>query len=125
VARLLQSGEWTNPKFIPHPATWLNDGGWLDVVQTAYSADEAEVIEVFNELLGDQLGRVSATAFDTTRAALIREFLTFNDKPELARRFFGWFSKTSEAPPRAGMDWLISRKVYADACEGKYTRKAA
>jgi phage replication O-like protein O len=125
VVRLQQSGEWTDPKFIPHPASWLNAGGWFDQVQTAYTADEVEVIEVFNELLGNNMGHVSASVFDSTRAALIRAFLTFNAKPELARRFFGWFAKTSEAPPRAGLDWLIGRKVYHDAIEGKYERKAA
>lgn len=27
-----QSGTWTDPKFIPHPATWLNAGRWEDQV---------------------------------------------------------------------------------------------
>jgi phage replication O-like protein O len=123
VARLQQAGEWTNPKFIPHPASWLNATGWLDQVQTEYSPAEADVIAIFNELLGDQMGCVSATMFDPARAALIREFLTFNDKPDLARRFFTWFGKTSEAPPRAGFNWLISRRVYGDAIDGAYTRQ--
>jgi phage replication O-like protein O len=125
LARAMKSGEWVDPKYIPYPASWLNAQGWLDEVQTEYSLPEREVIEVFNEVLGGVMGEVSATVFVPARAALIREFLSFNSKPELARRFFTWFRDKSEAPPRCGLDWLISRKVYGDAIEGRYARKAA
>lgn len=30
VARQSQSDQWQNPKFIPHPTTWLNQGRWQD-----------------------------------------------------------------------------------------------
>jgi phage replication O-like protein O len=117
------SGTWVDLQFVPHPASWLNAKGWLDVVQAEYSPAEREVIEVFNETLGGRMGEASVTVFDAARAASIREFLTFQSKPDLARRFFTWFRDGSEAPPHCGLDWLIGRKVYADAIQGRYTRK--
>jgi phage replication O-like protein O len=117
------SGTWVELKFVPYPASWLNAKGWEDVVQAEYSPAEREVIEVFNETLGGKMGEASVDVFDATRAAQIREFLTFQSKPDLARRFFTWFRDGSEAPPHCGLDWLIGRKVYADAIQGRYTRK--
>jgi phage replication O-like protein O len=123
LAARARSGTWVDLQFVPHPATWLNDKGWKDVVQAEYLPAEREVIEIFNETLGDQMGEASSTVFDAARAALIREFLTFQSKPDLARRFFTWFREGSEAPPHCGLDWLIGRKVYGDAIQGRYTRK--
>lgn len=123
LAKRAASGTWVDQQFVPHPASWLNAKGWLDVVQAEYSTAEREVIEVFNETLGGQMGEVSVVVFDASRAALIREFLTFQSKPDLARRFFTWFRDGSDAPPHCGLDWLIGRKVYGDAIQGRYTRK--
>lgn len=37
------SDEWTDPKFIPHPQTWLNRGGWEDEIpQSDEAHDEAK-----------------------------------------------------------------------------------
>lgn len=119
------SGTWVDPQFIPHPASWLNAQGWLDEIQGDYSPAERDVIEQFNELLGAQMGEVSATVYVPARAALIREFLTFQSRPDLARRFFTFFRDGSEPPPHCGLDWLISRKVFGDASENRYARKAA
>lgn len=119
------SGTWVDPKFIPYPATWLNAKGWMDVIEISYSAPAREVIKVFNQLLGAQLGEVSPEIFVPARAALIAEFLTFSSKDDLARRYFAWLSQENELPPKIGFDRLIGRQGYADAIGGKFARNAA
>jgi len=118
------SGTWLDPKFVPYPATWLNAKGWMDAVEVEYSAEASAVIAVFNELLGEQLGEVSASIFVPARAALIAEFLTFSTKPDLARRYFTWLRDDNDLPPKIGFDRLVGRQGYADAIGGKFTRKA-
>jgi hypothetical protein len=117
------SGTWLDPKFIPYPATWLNAQGWADVIAVEYSAPAHEVIDIFNEVLGQQLGEVSASIFVPAREALITEFLTFSNKPDLARRYFTWLRDDNDLPPMIGFDRLIGRQGYADAIGGKFTRK--
>lgn len=125
IARLQQSGEWVDPQFIPHPAKWLNSGGWLDQVQTDYTTEEVEVIEAFNVALGDQLGIVSLAPFAADRAAAIRDFRTFSSKPGFVVRFFPWVREHATFPPSVGFDWVISRKGYANLTGGQHSRKAA
>lgn len=125
IARLQQAGEWVDPKFIPHPASWLNAKGWLDQVQIAYTAEEVEVIEAFNAALGEQLGVVSLAPYAAERAAAIRDFRTFSDKPGFVQRFFPWLQKNTTFPPSVGFDWVISRKGYANLTSGQHNKKAA
>ena len=120
-----KSGEWSDPQFIPYPATWLNAAGWLDEVQAAYSDAEVIVIEAFNAALGAQLGDVSTSIFVPARAAAIREFATFSQKPGFIERYFPWVRDTAAIPPHAGFDWIISRKGFADITSGQHARKAA
>ena len=121
--RAMKSGEWSNPQFIPHPATWLNAQGWLDVIAVEYSPPVHEVIDIFNEVLGQQLGEISLSIFVPAREALVTEFLTFSNKPDLARRYFTWLRDDNDLPPMIGFDRLIGRQGYADAIGGKFTRK--
>jgi len=121
--RAMKSGEWSNPQFIPHPATWLNAQGWLDVIAVEYSPAVREVIGTFNEVLGQQLGEISLAIFVPAREALVTEFLTFSYKPDLARRYFTWLRDDNDLPPMIGFDRLIGRQGYADAIGGKFTRK--
>lgn len=125
IARALASGEWTDPQFIPYPASWLNAKGWMDEVQTAYTADEIEVIDAFNAALGEQLGTVALLPFIPDRAAAIRDFRTFSDKPAFVQRFFPWARANAAFPPSVGFDWVISRKGYANLTSGQHSRKAA
>lgn len=125
IARALASGEWTDPQFIPYPATWLNAKGWMDEVQTAYTPAEIEVIEAFNEALGEQLGAVALVPFISDRAAAIRDFRTFSEKPGFVQRFFPWARQNITFPPSVGFDWVISRKGYANLTSGQHSRKAA
>ncbi|MFC5550740.1 replication protein [Massilia aerilata] len=117
------SGTWLDPKFIPYPATWLNAQGWADVIAVEYSAPVHEVIDIFNEVLGQQLGEISLSIFVPAREALVTEFLTFSNKPDLARRYFTWLRDDNDLPPMIGFDRLIGRQGYADAIGGKFTRK--
>lgn len=119
------SGTWVDPKYVPHPSSWLTAQGWLDQVQAAYQPAELEVIELFNEILGAQLGEVPASIFVPKRAALIAEFLTFSNKTELARRYFTYLREQCELPPRIGFDRLIGRECYGNAIGGTFSRNAA
>jgi phage replication O-like protein O len=122
--RAMKSGDWRRG-FIPHPASWINNGGWMDEIQTAYDAEELAVIQLFNDVLGDQLGTVSEALFDANRAAAIRDFKTFSDKPDFIARVFPWVLKNADLPPHVGFDWLISRVGFDKATGGQHTRKAA
>lgn len=39
-----KSSQWKNPKYIPHPATFLNQGRWEDEIE--FNGKEAEVLEL-------------------------------------------------------------------------------
>lgn len=124
IERAMTSGQWSNPQFIPHPATWLNAGGWLDEIQTAYTADEQAVIDAFNAALGEQLGVVPQLFFEL-RAAAIRDFETFSDKPGFVSRIFPRIHDNAQLPPHVGFDWIISREGYSNVTSGQHTRKSA
>ncbi|RFP23178.1 hypothetical protein D0T25_06710 [Duganella sp. BJB488] len=110
IERAMTSGQWSDPQFIPHPATWLNAGGWLDEIQTEYSAAELGVIRLFNEKLGARFGEVPDSPFVEQRAALIREFPTFSKRENFIEECFDWLSDGSiDVPPKVGFDWIISR----------------
>ena len=125
LAKRAASGTWIDEQFVPYPASWLNAKGWTDVVQTEYSPIEREVIEKFNDSLGDLAGVVSTTMFVPARAAAIRDFVTFSDKPGFVERFFPWVRNNATIPPSAGFDWLISRKGFDGVTGGQHNRKAA
>jgi hypothetical protein len=122
--RAMKSGDWRRG-FIPHPASWINNGGWMDEIQTAYGDEELAVIQLFNDVLGGQLGTVSEALFDANRAAAIRDFMTFSEKPDFVARVFPWVQKNADLPPHVGFDWLISRVGFDKATGGQHTRKAA
>nr|DAH87969.1 MAG TPA: replication protein O [Caudoviricetes sp.] len=113
--RAKTSEQWQNPKFQPHAATWLNDGGWMDEFQTAYSDAEIAVIRAFNEALGERIGTVDAAVFVEARAGAIRAFLAhLKNDPEAAGRYFPAVRDKVELPPHAGFDYLISPKGFGD-----------
>lgn len=124
IERAIKSDQWRKG-FIPHPSTWINDGGWMDEIQTAYSSAELTVIQLFNDVLGEQLGTVSEDLFDVNRAAAIRDFMTFSEKPDFVARVFPWILKNADLPPHVGFDWLMSRVGFDKATGGQHTRKAA
>jgi phage replication O-like protein O len=124
IERAMTSGEWTDSKFIPHPATWLNAAGWQDEIQTAYTDAELLVIGRFNDALGDRLGHVQTVPFLAERADAIKAFTTFSEKPGFIDRFFAWAGANVDFPPSVGFDWLISRKGYTNATSGQHSKRA-
>ncbi|NHZ62632.1 replication protein [Massilia genomosp. 1] len=122
--RAMTSGEWTDPQFIPYPASWLGAEGWRDEIQVEYSACEQAVIGFFNDALGEQLGVVPMAPFVGARAAAIRSFVTFSQKPGFTERYFPWVRDNTSLPPGVGFDFLISRKGFSNATSGQHERKA-
>ncbi|PVX86451.1 replication protein [Paraburkholderia unamae] len=113
--RAKTSEQWQNPQYQPHAATWLNDGGWMDEFQTAYSDAELAVIQAFNEALGERVGTVDTSAFVEARAGAIRAFLThLKDDMGAAARYFPAVRDKVDLPPHAGFDYLISPKGFGD-----------
>lgn len=123
IGRAMTSGEWADSQFIPHPATWLNAAGWQDEIQTVYSEVELDVIERFNEALGERLGHVAISPFVAARADAIRAFTTFSERPGFVERFFPWAANNVDFPPSVGFDWIISRKGFTNATSGQHSKK--
>jgi phage replication O-like protein O len=125
--RAKTSGQWTNPQFIPHAATWLNAAGWLDEIQTAYADDELAMIRAFNTALGERIGTIDEAVFVESRAAAIRDFLTFRREkdPDFWKRFFPWVATDAELPPKVGFDWLISREGFTKVIGGQHRKREA
>ncbi|RQU92477.1 replication protein [Burkholderia cenocepacia] len=115
VERATKSGQWSDPKFIPHASTWLNSAGWLDDVQTAYSDAELAVIDAYNAALGDRLGRVDPALFVEARAGAIRALIEhLKGDIDAAARYFPAVRDRVELPPRVGFDYLIGPKGFGD-----------
>lgn len=115
VERAKKSGQWSDPKFIPHASTWLNAAGWLDDVQTAYSDAELTVIDAYNAALGDRLGRVDPALFVEARAGAIRALVEhLKGDVDAAARYFPAVRDRVELPPRVGFDYLIGPKGFGD-----------
>ncbi len=115
LTQAMTSEQWANPQFIPYAASWLNAGGWMDEIQSAYSDAEFAVIRAFNEALGERVGTVDEAAFVEARAGAIRAFLTkLAADPEAWKRYFPAVRDKVELPPHAGFDYLISPKGYGD-----------
>lgn len=113
--RAKTSEQWQNPQFIPHAATWLSNGGWMDEFQTTYTDAELAVIRAFNEALGERVGTVDTSAFVEARAGAIRAFLThLKGDMEAAGRYFPAVRDKVDLPPHAGFDYLISPKGFGD-----------
>jgi phage replication O-like protein O len=115
LGRAKTSEGWANPKYIPHAGTWLNAGGWMDEIQSAYTDDELAVIRAFNQALGERIGTVDEAVFVEARAGAIRAFMRkLAADPEAWKRYFPAVRDKVDLPPHAGFDYLISPKGYGD-----------
>lgn len=123
--RAKTSVEWLDKQYIPYPASWLNDGGWMDEYKpAAYTEAHLAVMAAFNAALGEALGAASAEVFDKDRASAIDDFLGFREKdPTFWQRYFPWVAENVDVPPRCGFDYLISREGYSKVSGGQHTRK--
>ena len=108
---------------IPHPATWLNAGGWMDDVATEYTADELAVIAEFNHVLGDIAGSIDPSVYVESRAHAIRDLLARRPHdPDYWRRYFPWVRANVDLPPHTGFDWLISREGFTKVTSGQHNK---
>ncbi|HEV2594147.1 MAG TPA: replication protein [Sphingomicrobium sp.] len=115
LGRAMTSEQWQNPTFIPYPASWLTAGGWMDVIQTAYTDAELAVIRAFNQALGERIGAVDEAVFVEARAGAIRAFMThLKGDAEAWARYFPAVRDKVDLPPHAGFDYLISPKGFGD-----------
>lgn len=113
--RAKTSEQWQNPQFIPHAGTWLNAGGWMDEIQSAYTDDEIAVIRAFNKALGERIGAVDEAVFVEARAGAIRAFTThLKGDADAWARYFPAVRDKVDLPPHAGFDYLISPKGFGD-----------
>jgi phage replication O-like protein O len=115
LGRAVTSEQWSNPKFIPHAASWLSAGGWMDVIQTTYTDAELAVIRAFNEALGERIGAVDEAVFVEARAGAIRAFVAhLKNDADVWKRYFPAVREKVDLPPHAGFDYLISPKGFGD-----------
>lgn len=47
----MQKMTWEDPKFIPHPTTWLNQGRWDDEVETVSTPGSTDMVKVGDRLI--------------------------------------------------------------------------
>ncbi|MFY1903938.1 replication protein [Achromobacter xylosoxidans] len=123
IERAKTTEQWRDPTKIPYPASWLNAGAWEDEIETAYSSRELEVIESFNETLGDTMGLVDQAVYSERRAGAIRTFLTLSEKPSFWTRFFPWIRDNCTLPPYAGFEWLMKPETVTSLRGGQFTKE--
>lgn len=122
--RAKTSAEWLDKQYIPYPASWLHDGGWMDdYTPAAYTEAQLAVMAAFNEALGASLGEAKSEVFDRTRASAIDDFLGFRaTDPTFWQRYFPWVAAKVDVPPHCGFDYLIGRDGYSKVSGGQFTR---
>lgn len=123
IERAKTTEQWRDPTKIPHPASWLNAGAWEDDIETAYRPREVEVIESFNDTLGDTMGLVDLAVYSERRAGAIRTFLTLSEKPSFWTRFFPWIRDNCTLPPYAGFEWLMKPETVTSLRGGQFTKE--
>lgn len=123
IERAKTTEQWRDPTKIPHPASWLNAGAWEDDIETTYGPREIEVIDSFNETLGDAMGLVDPAVYSERRAGAIRTFLTLSEKPSFWTRFFPWIRDNCTLPPYAGFEWLMKPETVTSLRGGQFTKE--
>lgn len=114
------AGAFADIRFTKHPATWLNAGSWMDEYATAYTPQQLAVIEVYNQALGAECGRIDPDIYTTARAGQIDDFLTLSAKPDFWRVFFPWVRDNCTLPNHVGFDYLISRDGFSKVKGGQF-----
>ena len=101
-------------------ADWLNKAGGC--VESTYTPEQVAVFEAYNSVLGSKdWPMATMEPFSPERAAAISQFLTFNQKPDFARRYFGHLAENLEARPGYGLDWTLRRDIYLRAREANFS----
>lgn len=109
--------------FEPAPLTYLNQRHWEDgLPEVGYTPEQVAVFEAYNSVLGAKdWPPARMEPFSPERAAAISQFLTFNDKPDFACRYFDHLAENLEARPGYGLDWTLRRDIYLRAREGNFS----
>jgi hypothetical protein len=109
-------------KYIPNPATWLNDKCWLDETRlAAYSEAEAAVIAAYNaRLMPKGWPEAVMAPYSAERAAAIREFLGFSDKPDWITAYFEFVAGFLEPRAGLGFEWVIRQETFLRCREGNF-----
>lgn len=112
--RAKTSVEWLDKQYIPYPASWLNDGGWMDDYTPAvYSEAESAVIDAYNAAMSEAWPRAVSDPFSAQRAAAIREFIDFAPgRADMPEKYFAHCQANLAVDERCGFDWLIKRETY-------------
>lgn len=112
--RAKTSVEWLDKQYIPYPASWLNDGGWMDeYTPTVYSASEIAVIDAYNAAMSEAWPRAVVDPFSAQRATAIREFVEFAPgRADMPEKYFAHCQANLAVDERCGFDWLIKRETY-------------
>lgn len=124
-ARLSVEWQREGGRFIPNPATWLNEKRWEDALQVAaYAEREQLVFAAYGEILSEGKGWPEAVMdpFSPERSVAIREFLTFSPKENWVREYMRWLAEALDAKAGFGFDWVISREAYLRAREGNFAK---
>ncbi len=113
--------------FEPAPLTYLNQRHWEDgLPDVGYTPEQAAVFEAYNSVLGAKdWPPATMEPFSPERAAAISQFLTFNQKPDFARRYFDHLAENLQARPGLGLDWTLRRDIYLRAREGNFSSGGA
>jgi phage replication O-like protein O len=122
IERCKKSRDWVEG-YIPNPATFLNKGGWMNEIQTAYTAEELTVIEQYNTALAHVCGEIDPTIYSETRAGAIRHFRTLSSKPEFWMSYFKWVAQNATLPPSAGFDFLVSADGFSKVKGGQFSAR--
>lgn len=109
--------------FDPAPLTYLNQRRWEDgLPDVGYTLEQVAVFETYNSVLGAKDWPLATMEpFSPERAAAISQFLTFNEKPDFARRYFDHLAENLEARPGYGLDWTLRRDIYLRAREANFS----
>lgn len=124
IEKAREAGQFRDLQYTKHPATWLNKGSWMDTFHTSYSDEEIQVIDCYNQALGNLTGDIDPEIFSQSRSGMIQDFLTLSAKPRFWEGFFPWVRDNCDLPPRCGFDWLISREGFTKVKGGQHTRSS-
>lgn len=126
-----QSADWMKDggQFIPLPTSYLNAERWNDepvVVIEAWTQEQQQFVNAFNERLGAELGEV--TEWTAGRAEAIGRALA-SKTWDLQRyvKFFAWLADSSDfgrMPRNANFDWLMRAETFANCIEGRYSKES-
>lgn len=133
----LAAGEWSDPKFIPHPTTYLNNARWDDEVITSPEDSVGDFAEQVAEAYGNILGHVlePPRGISPDRKLLLKSAIDAEPK----RADLAWWEKyfafvadcpflVGEGQPdastgrvfKADFEWLINPNKIVKVIEGKY-----